>query len=64
MKKLITLFVLIAAVSCNSSSEKAAATKTKIVCGDSIEQEMFDENGNSIMVRVAGKCDTIVVNEE
>ena len=64
MKELLTIIVLIVVVSCSPSEEKKHALNTKIVCGDSIEQEMFDETGNVIFVKVPGKCDTIGVTAE
>ncbi len=64
MKKLFTLLALVALVSCSGSHKDEPKQIKKIVCGDSVETEMFDVNGNSIMVKSPGKCDTVLVTEE
>jgi len=64
MKKLFTLLALVALVSCSGSHKEEPKQIKKIVCGDSVEQEMFDQNGVAIKVKVAGKCDTVLVTEE
>lgn len=56
--------ILMAMVACSESKKESNAPTYKIVCGDSLEQEMFDENGNSFYVKIPGTCDTIVLHEE
>lgn len=60
MKKLIILSFVISLTACGESKKEEPAMIKKIVCADSVEQEMFDQNGNSFIVRMPGKCDTIL----
>jgi len=64
MKKyfVFTLVTLLTACSTNKSDSKPAIKE--IVCGDSTEQELFDQNGNSFFTKIPGKCDTIYENAE
>jgi len=62
MKKLTTLIGI--CILCSCSNPKNEAPIKKVVCGDSVETEMFDENGTAFTVRIPGKCDTVLVTEE
>ncbi len=64
MKQLFTALLLAGMFSCGSSKPEAPAQIKKVVCGDSVEQEMFDQDGKSFMVKVPGKCDTVLVDAE
>ncbi|HRH11049.1 MAG TPA: hypothetical protein PLU73_06025 [Bacteroidia bacterium] len=59
MLKSISLFAIILFFSCGSGKEPSSL-KSKVVCSDSVEVEQFDSLGNPFMVRIPGKCDTIV----
>jgi hypothetical protein len=59
MKKLIILIAGLGFASCGTSNKEEQKIIKEIVCADSVEQAMFDENGNEILVRVPGPCDTI-----
>lgn len=48
-------------LSCSNGKE-VAAEKKKVVCADSFEEEQFDAQGNSYMVKKAGECDTVLEN--
>lgn len=60
MKNLITLTILLAFAACSESKKEEPAMIKKVVCADSVEQEFFDEQGNPYVLKVAGKCDTIL----
>lgn len=64
MKQLIAVLLVAGSFSCGSSEPEAPAQIKKVVCGDSVEQEMFDQDGKSFMVKVPGKCDTVLVEAE
>lgn len=64
MKKLTTFLILVVFCACSNSKSDTETVKTKIVCNDSIEMEMFDESGDPFIVKVAGTCDTILITEE
>jgi hypothetical protein len=53
-----------AMVACSESKKESEEPGYKIVCGDSIEQEQFDENGDVLFVKIPGTCDTILFREE
>lgn len=59
MLKSISLFAFILFLSCCSGKD-SSASKSKIVCSDSVDVEQFDSLGNSYIVRMPGKCDTVV----
>jgi len=59
MKNLLFLSLICIAFSCSNTKEDAPRKIKEIVCGDSIEQELFDDEGNSYTMKVPGKCDTI-----
>lgn len=63
MKNILILAALGLLVSCGDKKTDQPVTK-KVICGDSVEQELFDESGNSYIVRIPGQCDTIEVQEE
>lgn len=60
MKNLVLLSTLLTFAACGESKKEEPAMIKKVVCGDSVEQEQFDQNGNSLIVRLPGKCDTIL----
>jgi hypothetical protein len=64
MKPLISAMILMAIVACSESKKESNTPTYKIVCGDSIEQEQFDENGDVLFVKIPGTCDTILFREE
>jgi hypothetical protein len=64
MKSLISVLTLMAMVACSESKKESEEPGYKIVCGDSIEQEQFDENGDVLFVKIPGTCDTILFREE
>ena len=61
MKKLIILIAVLSFVSCGETKKEEPAMIKKVVCGDSVDTEMFNQDGEAFTVRVAGKCDTILV---
>ena len=63
MKKLIFLFALPFLFSCTASKTEEPAVRKKVICGDSMEVEMFDEQGNSYFTKIPGTCDTVEVKE-
>lgn len=59
------MVLLLAALSaCGDSNNDPPKMKQKIVCGDSVDSEMFDQDGNVYTVRMPGKCDTLLVPED
>jgi len=64
MKNLLLLSLTCIAFSCSNTKEDAPRKIKEIVCGDSVEQEIFDEQGRAYFVKLPGKCDTIYENEE
>ncbi|MCU0361115.1 MAG: hypothetical protein MUF75_10430 [Bacteroidia bacterium] len=59
MKKLISAIAISSLFACSNPKQDAPKQIKEIVCGDSIEQELFDDEGNSYTMKVPGKCDTI-----
>lgn len=59
MKKLLTVLSIVILTSCGGSKENEARVIKEIVCGDSVEQHLYDQNGNEYTGKVPGKCDTI-----
>lgn len=64
MKQMMILFALLILFACGGSKNENSAVTKKVVCGDSVEQEMYDQSGQVFFVKVPGKCDTIIVNPE
>ncbi len=63
MKKLIVAVAVMWMVSCNNQNNtERSSAGNKQEC-DSVEQEMFDENGNVYYVKVAVPCDTLEQND-
>lgn len=60
MKNLFILIAISTLFSCGGSKTDVAVVTKKVVCGDSVEQEMYDQNGQMFLVKVPGKCDTII----
>lgn len=60
MKNLIILSGLLAFFSCGEPKKEEHTMIKKVVCGDSVVQMMYDENGKEYAVKVPGKCDTIL----
>jgi len=60
MKKILILSTLIGLFSCSNSKQDASKTHKKLFCGDSVEQKMYDKHGEVFMVKVPGKCDTVI----
>jgi len=60
MKQIVILISLLAFTACGESKKEEPAMVKKVVCADSVEQEMFDQEGNAFVVKVPGKCDTIL----
>ncbi|MDI1356156.1 MAG: hypothetical protein PSX36_14650 [bacterium] len=60
MKNMLMLFALVAGCACGGTKKDAGAVIKKVVCGDSVEKIMYDQNGSEYRLKVPGKCDTIV----
>lgn len=60
MKKLVVLFAPVLMIACGEAKKEEPAMVKKVVCGDSVEQAMYDEMGNVYTVRTPGPCDTIL----
>ncbi len=60
MKYILILSCLWAFSSCIESKKEEPAMIKKVICGDSVVQMMYDENGKEWAVKVPGKCDTIL----
>lgn len=63
MKSILLASSVICMFSCGSAKPDAEKKQFKIVCGDSVETEMFDQNGTAFSVKIPGKCDTVYTNE-
>jgi hypothetical protein len=59
-KNLLILSMLLGLAACNESKKEEPAMLKKVVCGDSVDQQMFDQEGNMFFVKLPGKCDTIL----
>lgn len=50
-------------MACGGSKNDSPKVIKEIVCGDSVEQELYDQEGNVFTSRIPGKCDTIFESE-
>ncbi len=64
MKTLLICSIALFAISCSSNKQDEPRKIKEIVCGDSVEQELFDQNGNIFFVKKPGTCDTIYESVE
>lgn len=64
MKTTSAFVLLLFAFACSSNKQDEARKIKEIVCGDSIEQELYDQNGNVYFGKMPGKCDTIYEGED
>jgi hypothetical protein len=60
MKNLLILSMLLGLAACSESKKEEPAMLKKVVCGDSVDQQMFDQEGNMFFVKLPGKCDTVL----
>ncbi len=64
MKALVILLFSLMACNCSNTKHDEPRKIKEIVCGDSVEQELFDQNGNVFFVKKPGTCDTIYESTE
>lgn len=64
MKSILACFSLLFVFACSGNKQDEPRKIKEIVCGDSVEQELFDEQGNAYFMKLPGKCDTIYEGAE
>lgn len=60
MKQVIVLLMLLSLAACGTSKKEEPVMIKKVVCGDSVDQILYNEAGTEYTFRVPGKCDTIL----
>jgi len=64
MKTINILGLTLCLVACSNSKPDEPRRIKEIICGDSIEQKLFDPDGNVYTMKIPGTCDTIYESTE